>query len=127
MSERGALSVSARPAAPLRLTLNGDYDIAMAEFGSADFATTYTTPRLTATVGAGNLALSAGAGTASMTGGVSASLNSGVIASIGAPVTKIGLSTVGCVVAGVPGPPSPAFDYVTGLPLLGQATVLVGP
>jgi hypothetical protein len=82
---------------------------------------------MTATVGAGNLALSAGAGTATMTGGVSATMSSGVIANIAAPTTKIGLSVVGNVVAGVPGPPAPHVDYLIGIPILGIPTVLIGP
>jgi len=82
---------------------------------------------LTATVGAGNLALSAGAGTATVTGGVSATVASSALVNIASPVTKIGLSSVGNVVAGVPGPPSPHLDYVTGLPILGIPTVLIGP
>jgi hypothetical protein len=82
---------------------------------------------MTATVGAGNLALSAGAGTATMTGGVAATVSSGTVVNLAAPVTKIGLSVVGNVVAGVPGPPSVALDYITGLPLLGQPTVFIGP
>ena len=52
VSERAALSVSARPAAPWRVTVNGDYDIAMAQWGSADFAANYSGPRVTATIGA---------------------------------------------------------------------------
>jgi hypothetical protein len=43
------------------------------------------------------------------------------------PITKIGMTVVGCVVTGVPGPPTPAIDYLTGLPLLGMPTVLIGP
>lgn len=82
---------------------------------------------MTATVGAGNLALSAGAGTATMTGGVAATVSSGTVINLAAPVTKIGLSVIGNVVAGAPGPPSVALDYITGLPLLGQPTVLIGP
>lgn len=99
----------------------------LSSVGAGNMGMTVGAGNLTATVGAGNLALSAGAGTASMTGGVSASVNSSVIASIGAPVTKIGLSVVGFVVAGIPGPPSPHLDYVTGLPILGIPTVPIGP
>ncbi len=82
---------------------------------------------LTATVGAGNLALSAGAGAATMTGGVSATVASGVIINIASPITKIGIVPVGCVVAGIPGPPAPYLDPLTGLPATGIPTVLIGP
>ncbi len=99
----------------------------LSSVGAGNMGMTVGAGNLTASVGAGNLALSAGAGTASITGGVSASLNSGVIASIGAPVTKIGTSVVGCVVAGIPGPGGPHLDFVTGLPIFGVPTVLIGP
>ena len=52
VSERAALSITARPSAPWRVTVNGDYDMAMAAWGSADVATSYTTPQMTATFGA---------------------------------------------------------------------------
>lgn len=80
-----------------------------------------------ATVGAGSLALTAGAGAATLTGGVSATMASGAIANIAAPITKIGFVPVGFVVAGIPGPPIPHRDYVTGLPLLAIPTVIIGP
>lgn len=99
----------------------------LSSVGAGNMGMTVGAGNLTASVGAGNLALSAGAGTASVTGGVSASLSSGVIASVAAPVVKLGLSSVGVVVAGLPGPPGPTLDYVTGLPLLGIPTVLIGP
>lgn len=94
---------------------------------TGNMAMTVGAGNMTATVGAGNLALSAGAGTSTMTGGVSATLASGVVANIAAPVTKIGLSVVGCVVAGIPGPPAPYLDPITGLPATGVPTVLIGP
>ena len=52
VSERGALSLNVRPAAPVRLAMSTDYDIAMAEWGSADFSAAYTAPRFSATLGA---------------------------------------------------------------------------
>lgn len=99
----------------------------LSNVAAGNMAMTVGAGNMTATVGAGNLALSAGAGTATMTGGIAATMSSGVIASIAAPVTKIGLSVVGNVVAGVPGPPSPHIDYLTGIPILGIPTVLIGP
>lgn len=81
---------------------------------------------LAATVGSGNLALTAGAGAATMTGGITASLVAGITAMVAAPVVKIGLSVVGSAVAGVPGPPGPHRDFVTGLPIFGVPTVTLG-
>ena len=82
---------------------------------------------MSATVGAGNLSLTAGAGATTLFSGVSTTVGSTVITNIMSPITKIGLTTVGCVVAGIPGPPGPHIDYLTGLPLLGIPTVLIGP
>lgn len=81
---------------------------------------------LAATVGAGNLALTAGVGAATITGGVTAALVAGTVAMVTAPLVKLGVSVVGFAVAGVPGPPGPHLDYVTGLPLLGVPTVTLG-
>lgn len=81
---------------------------------------------LAATVGSGALSLAAGAGAATMAGSVSATLASATVANIASPVTKIGLAVVGNAVAGVPGPPGPMLDYVTGLPLRGLPTIFLG-
>lgn len=43
-----------------------------------------------------------------------------------APIVKVGALPVGNILAAVPGPPSPARDYITGLPLLGVPTIFVG-
>ncbi len=99
----------------------------LSSVGVGNMGMTVGAGNLTASVGAGNLALSAGAGTASMTGGVSATLAAGVIANIAAPVTKIGTVPVGFVVAGAPGPGGPHIDYLTGIPILGIPTVIIGP
>jgi len=81
---------------------------------------------LAATVGVGNLALTASAGALALTSSLSASLTAGVNASINAPTTKIGLIIVGGAVAGIPGPPAPHLDYITGLPILGLPTITLG-
>lgn len=99
----------------------------LSSVGVGNMGMTVGAGNLTASVGAGNLALSAGAGTASITGGISASLISGIIANIAAPVTKIGTVPVGFVVAGAPGPGGPHIDFLTGIPILGVPTVLIGP
>ena len=79
---------------------------------------------LTMTAGAAVSTVAAGAVT-SVAGGVNTMM--GTVAAVQAPVVKVGLSVVGCIMAGIPGPPSFAVDYVTGLPLLGMPTALIGP
>ena len=100
------------------------------------------------TVGAGNLSLTSGvnatlvsvanlalgggvvssiAGGAHTTVAGGVNMMSGAVAMVFAPVVKIGTTVVGNVVAGIPGPPIPAMDYVTGLPLQGIPTALIGP
>jgi hypothetical protein len=93
---------------------------------AGNIAATVGTGNFAATVGAGNLSLMASAGTATMLGGASATMASSGVANIAAPVTKIGLISIGFAVAGAPGPPSIARDYVTGLPLLGIPTISIG-
>lgn len=102
----------------------GNYLMAV---GTGNMALNVGAGNLAATVGAGNLALSAGAGNATMTAGAIATVVAGTIANIASPVTKIGLSVVGFVVAGAPGPGGPHIDYVTGIPILGVPTVSIGP
>jgi hypothetical protein len=82
---------------------------------------------LSATVGTGNLALSAGGGNASVNSGISTIVSAGAVAQVTAPVVKIGATVVGGVVAGVPGPPGPHIDFMTGLPIFGIPTVTIGP
>jgi len=111
--------------------------------------TTVTTGAYAVTVGAGNLSLTcgtnltlasgvnmsviAGAAISQVAAGahttIAAGTNTmiGTIAAVQAPVVKIGMTVVGCVMAGIPGPPAFAVDYVTGLPLLGIPTALIGP
>lgn len=112
-------------------------------------STTVASGAYAVTVGAGNLSLSSGVNSSvvsgvnlflagggavssvaggahtTMAGGINAMV--GAVAAIQAPVVKIGISVVGGVVAGVPGPPIPHRDYVTGLPILGMPTTLIGP
>ena len=79
-----------------------------------------------ATVGAGSLSLTCGGGPISLNSSLAAAMTSGVLISLTAPVTKIGAAVVGFAVAGIPGPPSPHFDYITGLPILGIPNVTIG-
>jgi hypothetical protein len=94
--------------------------------GTGNFTTTVGTGNMTATVGTGNLVLTAGGGSMTMTSGIVANFVASAVASLTAPLCKVGPIGVGYAVAGAPGPPSPALDYITGLPLFGQPTVLVG-
>lgn len=94
--------------------------------GAGNMLMSVGTGNLAATVGAGNLALTAGAGAATMTAGVTASLVAGTVANVTAPIVKLGVAVVGSAVAGVPGPPGPHLDYVTGLPIKGVPTVTLG-
>lgn len=84
------------------------------------------TGNMSATVGAGNLSLSCTGGPVSMTSGAATTITSAGTQSFAAPITKIGLITAGFAVVGIPGPPIPARDYITGLPLIGVGTVTVG-
>jgi len=79
-----------------------------------------------ATVGSGSLALSCGAGPISMTSSLTNTLTAGVMNSLSASLNKIGIPAVGFAVAGVPGPPGPHLDFVTGLPIFGLPTIIVG-
>lgn len=81
---------------------------------------------MAATVGAGNLALTASAGALALTTSLAATITAGVNASINAPTTKIGLAVVGFAVAGIPGPPAPFLDYITGIPVMGVPTITLG-
>lgn len=99
----------------------------LSSVGAGNMGFTVGAGNLTATVGAGNLALTAAAGAATYTAGITNSFIAAAVNNLLAPVTKIGVSTVGAAVAGVPGPPSPHIDYVTGLPILGIPTILIGP
>ncbi len=77
-------------------------------------------------VGAGNLSISNNAGPISINSSLSISLTAVANVSINAPSVKIGAAAVGFAVAGIPGPMTPAIDYVTGIPLLGIPTVTLG-
>lgn len=78
------------------------------------------------TCGSGNLALTAAAGPAAITSSLTATITAGTSTFITSPFTKIGTVSVGGAVAGIPGPPSPHFDYITGLPIMGIPTVVIG-
>lgn len=94
--------------------------------GAGNYAVTVNAGNYAATVGAGNLSLTAGAGSASMTAGTIASVIGAVSANLTAPITKIGVTVVGNVVAGVPGPSGPHLDFITGLPIIGTPTNFIG-
>lgn len=103
--------------------------------GIGNYSIGVATGNLSATIGTGNLALATGAGAVTLATGagsttVSSAVNTnvlaGVVATVGAPIVKIGASIVGTAVAGIPGPPAPHRDYITGLPLLGIPNVIIG-
>jgi hypothetical protein len=79
-----------------------------------------------ATVGAGALSLTAGGGPVSVTSSLTNTFTAGTMNMLTAPVNKIGATTVGFGVAGIPGPPAPHRDYITGLPIMGIPTLFVG-
>jgi hypothetical protein len=80
-----------------------------------------------ATVGTGALSLTAGAGPISIISSLTNNLTAGVMNMLTAPMNKIGITSVGCAVAGIPGPPAPYLDPITGLPAMGIPTILIGP
>ncbi len=77
-------------------------------------------------VTAGSISLNCAAGPVSLNSSLTNTITAGVSNIIKAPFTQIGLTAVGFAVAGVPGPPAPALDYLTGLPLLGIPTINIG-
>lgn len=84
------------------------------------------TGNMTATVGTGSLSLTSGAGAATFTGVTGVTVASTTSAAVAAPTVKIGMAVAGSAVAGVPGPPSPHLDFLTGRPIFGVPTVTVG-
>ena len=81
---------------------------------------------MSATVGSGSLALTTAAGATSITSSLSNNFTAGTMNSLLSPINQIGITTIGCCVAGVPGPIAPSIDYITGQPILGISTILVG-
>lgn len=94
--------------------------------GAGNVASTVGAGAWSATCGAGPLALTAGAGPMSLTTSLLASVTAGTIIALTTPITKIGASVAGFAVAGIPGPPGPHLDYLTGIPILGVPTVIIG-
>lgn len=81
---------------------------------------------LNITNAAGSLAINAAAGPVTVSSSATVTINSGVSTIINTPTTKIGASVAGNAVAGIPGPPSPHLDFITGFPILGVPTVVIG-
>jgi hypothetical protein len=75
--------------------------------------------------GGGNTTITGGGAVTSTAGGTNTM--AGTVASLMAPMVKIGMSSVGNVVAGVPGPPGPHRDFITGQLIYGCPTTFVGP
>jgi len=76
--------------------------------------------------GSGAMSLTAGGGPVSVTSGAAVAISAASNISLTSPTTKIGVVPVGFLVAGIPGPPGPHLDYITGLPILGLPTISVG-
>lgn len=74
----------------------------------------------------GSLSINAAAGPITLNSSITTTINSGVSTVINTPTTKIGVSVSGNAVAGIPGPPIPHLDYITGIPILGIPTVVIG-
>jgi hypothetical protein len=81
---------------------------------------------MSATVGAGALSLTASGGPLSVTSSLTNTITGGTMNSLIAPINKIGATTVGFCVAGIPGPPGPYLDPITGMPAFGLPTIPVG-
>jgi len=97
-----------------------------ATVGVGNYVLSVGTGNFSATVGAGSLALTASAGPASITSSLAATITSTALIALTAPVTKIGAVVAGFAVAGIPGPESPHFDYIVGIPILGVPTITIG-
>jgi len=93
--------------------------------GTGNLLQSVATGNFSVTVGAGNLSLASPSGPISITSTLATSITSGILTSIVSPVTKIGLAT-SFAVAGIPGPPGPMLDFITGLPLFGIPTIAIG-
>ena len=92
---------------------------------TGSISSTVGTGNWTAQCGAGSLTLIAAGGPAVMASSLIATISAGTIANVIAPLVNIGSVPVGCVVAGIPGPPGPMLDYICGIPFLGVSTVTV--
>jgi hypothetical protein len=92
---------------------------------SSGISSTYSAVTTSTFTAGTNSSFTAGAASTS-SAGTSNTLSAGVVATVAAPLVKIGGVTTGGVVIGVPGPPGPFHDYITGLPVLGCPTVLIG-
>lgn len=101
----------------------GDYGL---NIGAGNMTFSVGAGSLSATVGSGALSLTASAGPVSISTSTVLSMVASTMASIAAPFVKIGTTGVGFAVAGIPGPPAVALDYMTGLPLLGIPTIQIG-
>lgn len=119
----GAMTRTVVAGAMADTVATGNYVLSAA---AGNIAMTVGAGNLAATVGAGNLALTCGAGTVTVTSGPVGSFIAGGVANILAPLVKVGPTGVGFAVAGIPGPPGPHLDFLTGLPLFGVPTVLIG-
>jgi hypothetical protein len=96
--------------------------------GAGNMSNTVGAGSYSISVGTGSLSITAGAAPVTVSSAVLVNISSTVMSSLTAPVVKIGnpALVVGGAVAGIPGPPSPHLDYITGIPILGIGTILIG-
>jgi hypothetical protein len=94
---------------------------------TGNYSSIVSTGNWSASCAAGSMSMTASGGPLSMTSSASFSVTAGALFSVSAPTTKIGISSVGFAVAGIPGPPGPHIDYLTGVAILGLPTIAIGP
>lgn len=77
-------------------------------------------------VQAGSLSLTTSAGGATINATLPVYISSATGIRLDTPLVSIGPTAAYFAVAGVPGPPGPAVDYLTGIPLMGQPNIRIG-
>lgn len=94
--------------------------------GTGNMTQSVGTGNWSVTVGSGSLSLTCAAGPVSISSSLVTSIIAAASANIQAPFVKIGNIGSAFAVGGIPGPPAPMLDYLTGLPLRGCATIQIG-
>lgn len=94
--------------------------------GTGNMSLSVGTGSFSASVGSGSLSLTCAAGPVSISSSLVASISAATAINLQAPFVKIGNVGSAFAVGGIPGPPAPMLDYLTGLPLRGCSTVQIG-
>ena len=94
--------------------------------GAGSYSISVGAGSLSIAVGAGAISLATAAGAATFASSLTTTIAGGVATVVTAPLVTIGAVPVGGAVSGIPGPPGPHIDYVTGIPIRGSALVLMG-